>query len=109
MRLKPLVKLGVLAMCSFASLAQAQTVDVLRGQRLYELACIRCHTEAVHDRKQPAAKSFEEIRGYVRHWSGYLGLPWTANEIEDVTWYLNQRFYDYTPVMLPDRPLRSAR
>ena len=75
--------------------ALAQSADALRGQRLYENACIRCHGETVHDRKQRAATSLDDVRSYVRRWSGLLGMPWTNDEIEDVTLYLNERFYRF--------------
>lgn len=75
--------------------AYGQSADAIRGQRLYETACIVCHGESVHDRKQRAATSFEEIRRYVQRWSGVVGVPWTAVEIDDVVLYLNEQFYHY--------------
>jgi hypothetical protein len=40
--------------------------------------------------------SLEALRARVGAWSMHSGLGWSAEEIDDVTGYLNQRFYKLT-------------
>lgn len=79
-----------------AGLVQAQDpADVARGKALYEVTCVHCHDRSVHERKQLAARNFDDIRNYVRRWSSVAGQNWTPADIQAVTLYLNARFYRY--------------
>ena len=71
----------------------AQAAD--RGQALYEMGCDACHDKSVHQRSARHAASLEEIRNYVTRWSAALGTGWRDEEIDQVTDYLNQRYYHY--------------
>ena len=64
-----------------------------RGRMLYEARCVQCHSESVHGRR--SAKSYEEIRQWVHRWNNNLGSFWQDKEIEDVTTYLNNEYYQY--------------
>lgn len=66
-----------------------------RGQLLYENHCRECHASQVHIRNRSKARNLAEIRRWVDQWSRQLGLDWTAQEIGDVVFYLNQTFYLY--------------
>ena len=66
-----------------------------RGQLLYENHCLSCHTSVVHIRDRRSARSLEDIRKWTRRWAGELHLPWSAEEIDDVSHYLNARYYRY--------------
>jgi hypothetical protein len=66
-----------------------------RGRDLYELRCQGCHAESVHARARREAKTFDDVRHWVARWNDSLALRWTAEEIEDVTLYLNGRYYRY--------------
>ena len=79
----------------FAATAQAQSVDAARGRDLYEQSCGTCHGKSVHDRNPRSARSIDGIRGFVQHWSTAIGARWSAEEIDAVTLYLNQRYYHY--------------
>jgi cytochrome c5 len=87
--------------CALAALAAAlllptglpQAADAGRGQLLYENHCMVCHTSVVHVREKRKANSREEIRAWVLRWQNHLGLGWQRREIDDVTEFLNQRFY----------------
>lgn len=69
--------------------------DAERGRALYEQRCDSCHAESVHGRAKREANGFESLRGWVRRWSGNLGLKWSAEEIDDVSRYLNGRYYRF--------------
>ncbi len=75
--------------------APVKSADAERGGRLYETRCRACHSISVHNRGARKAKSFDGIRAQVERWSGEVGGNWTAEEIDDVTVYLNQRYYRF--------------
>jgi cytochrome c5 len=66
-----------------------------RGQLLYENHCKTCHESMVHIREQRRAKSVQDIQYWVGRWSNELDVEWSADEIEAVANYLNDRFYHY--------------
>ena len=74
----------------------ATGADPERGRALYEQRCDNCHAESVHGRAKREATGFDSLRGWVRRWSGNVGLKWTAEEIDDVSVYLNARYYRFT-------------
>jgi len=69
--------------------------DAARGRALYETRCGGCHDRSVHARAAKAAKSFDEVRGYVVSWDRQIGRLWRDDEIDAVTRYLNERYYRY--------------
>ena len=88
----PIVVLG------FAILLASQGVsaaDAERGQKLYQSRCDECHTESVHGREKRVAKDFDDVRRWVTRWSENVGARWGANEIDDVSSYLNDTYYHF--------------
>lgn len=69
--------------------------DAERGKLLYETRCGACHKSSVHSRSARKATSFTSLRAQVQRWSGEAGGSWTAGDIDDMTLYLNQRFYHF--------------
>ena len=82
---------GLLGLCASAT---AQGVD--RGQALYENHCQFCHEDWAHTRAERTVRSLGDLRARVSSWSVHAGLDWSAKEIDDVTRYLNRRFYGLT-------------
>ena len=74
--------------------ANAQSISE-RGQALYELRCGDCHSISLHKRSRPTARNYEDVRTWVRHWSGVERMNWEKQDIDAVTQYLNERFYKY--------------
>ena len=64
-----------------------------RGQALYEHHCQSCHESWAHTRDGRLVTTVGELRRRVEAWSIHSRLDWTAEEIEDVTDYLNRTFY----------------
>jgi mono/diheme cytochrome c family protein len=84
-----LVVAGVLLAPTFAAAAQFD-----RGQALYENHCRSCHEDWAHDREdRQVVGSLDALRARVAAWSIHSGLDWSAEEVDDVTGYLNRRFY----------------
>ena len=95
----PKPRLVLAAACVNAALivaaGSAMAGDASRGRDLYEQRCGQCHSESVHSRAKRAARSFDEIRGWVVRWSTTLELGWGDSEIEDVTLFLNDTYYRF--------------
>ena len=73
----------------------ALAADPERGSTLYETRCSACHESSVHQRSARKAKSFDGLRAEVLRWSAEAGGRWSRDEIDDVTLYLNQRYYGF--------------
>ncbi len=80
----------------FFGLRAAQAFgDAERGKMVYETRCTACHESSVYKQDSRKAKSFDALRAQVLRWSAEVGGVWTADEIDDVTLYLNQRYYRF--------------
>jgi hypothetical protein len=90
----PLLLLATLAL-AFAPTPDARAADAERGRALYESRCDNCHADSVHGRAKREASGFDSLRGWVRRWSGNLGLKWTDDEVDDVSVWLNGRYYKF--------------
>jgi hypothetical protein len=66
-----------------------------RGQLLYENHCMVCHESIVHIRSKQSARSLEDLHARVLHWARYMKLPWSEEEVGDVTRFLESRYYQF--------------
>jgi cytochrome c2 len=73
----------------------ANAQDAARGKELYETRCVGCHSKSVHNRASRKAGSFEAVRAEVSRWNKEMGGVWRTEEINDVTVYLNERYYKF--------------
>lgn len=64
-----------------------------RGQLLFENHCQKCHTSVKDIRETHRVRTLKDLEYWVTFWSSELKLPWSADEINDVVDYLNQRYY----------------
>lgn len=69
--------------------------DAGRGGVLYETRCVACHATSVHQRNARKATTFDGLRTQVLRWGTEVGGSWSGEEIDDVTLYLNQRYYRF--------------
>jgi hypothetical protein len=74
--------------------AAAETFD--RGEALYENHCTSCHEKSVHTRDTRRATSLADLRKWVATWSFHASLDWSSEEIDDVTDFMNRRYYHFT-------------
>jgi mono/diheme cytochrome c family protein len=74
---------------------QGKAANPERGQALYENRCGGCHAESVHGRRNRVAADFAQVRDQVRRWDRNLGGGWSNDELDDVTVFLNKRYYGY--------------
>ena len=91
------MRIPVLAVLAFLAALplSAASADAARGRTLYEARCSACHSTSVHSRNPRTAQDFDGIRFQVRRWAGETGTGWTADEIDDVSVYLNRRYYRF--------------
>jgi mono/diheme cytochrome c family protein len=77
------------------------TGEPSRGQLLYENHCQDCHRSTLHVREQRRAATRTALRGWVAHWAQETRLDWSGADIDDVTDYLNRRYYRLPPDRKP--------
>lgn len=66
-----------------------------RGEMLYQNHCVACHTTQLHWRDQRLAKDWSSLRAQVHRWEKNTGLTWSEEDIEAVSQYLNQLYYQF--------------
>lgn len=95
MKTSVVLALAAVAVVTTATAWRASAADRDRGMVLYEVRCVACHTTGVHNREVRRAKSYADVREWVERWSNFLGGDWGPAEIEDVSRYVNETFYDF--------------
>lgn len=86
---------GILALACAWGVNAASAADIERGRVLYETRCNVCHAIGVHIRQSRKAVNFDGIREQVVRWNRELGGAWGADEIDDVSVFINNRYYFY--------------
>jgi mono/diheme cytochrome c family protein len=79
-----------------ASVVALSAKEFDRGQALYENHCSACHDPQTHvagDARH--VTTMADLRARVAAWSVHSGLNWSAEDVNDVTDYLNRRFYQF--------------
>ena len=106
MRLVPVFEDGCVAQCARAVAATAMAVVFLhgspvlaqsRGELLYDMNCIACHSEKMHWRGAKLVNDWASLDAQVRHWQQAASLGWNDEDIMEVARYLNERFYGFAP------------
>ncbi len=82
------------SLCTVLVLPQAIAEEQFdRGQALYEHHCMSCHESWAHTREGRHVRTISELRARTEAWSIHSRLDWSAEEVNDVTDYLNRTFY----------------
>jgi hypothetical protein len=106
MRLVPVFEDGCVAQCARAVAATAMAVVFLhgspvlaqsRGELLYDMNCIACHSEKMHWRSGKLVNDWSGLEVQVRRWQQAASLGWSDADIMEVARYLNERFYGFAP------------
>jgi mono/diheme cytochrome c family protein len=80
-----------------AFVAVLRAVEFDRGQALYENHCSACHDPQAHLAGEARhVETLADLRARVAAWSVHSGLNWSTEDVDDVTDYLNRRFYHFT-------------
>jgi mono/diheme cytochrome c family protein len=88
----PLVLGSLLLTCP-----ETRAQDLQRGRSLYENHCQACHAKPLQRRKDSKIETLDDLRRRVSAWGDHAGEGWGAAEIDDVTGYLDDRFYHLRP------------
>jgi mono/diheme cytochrome c family protein len=93
----------VFLLTALASLAQAEAPllgNAARGELLYAMHCMACHSDQVHWRDKKLATDWRNLQSEVERWQGLSGLRWNPQDIADVAHYLNTAYYHYPAALL---------
>jgi|SRR5450759_140255 mono/diheme cytochrome c family protein len=78
------------------TVATAQPMsDPSRGELLYSMHCIACHSAEIHWREKKLATDWVGLKAQVSHWQGIAGLVWSDDDVAEVARYLNALHYHY--------------
>ena len=70
--------------------------DEKLGKELYDGRCLTCHKDTPYGKGPPKAQSLEALRSTTKLWASIApGTPWTQQDMDNVVFYLNQKFYHY--------------
>ena len=83
----------ILAVTSCSLARAAPEPHAGRGEMLYENHCIGCHDSVLHVRADRRVDTRAGVAAQVRRWSGAQGLQWNEGDIEEVTEFLDRRYY----------------
>lgn len=74
--------------------AQALTGDPIRGEKLHA-KCLDCHGTSLYEPDKRKIKSLKALRKEVKRWGTYYAPALSEQEVEDITVWLNERFYRF--------------
>jgi mono/diheme cytochrome c family protein len=79
---------------AFVGLSAAQDPPAAgRGELLYAIHCIACHSEQLHWRDGKVASDWPRLKAEVRRWQAAARLRWSEDDIVAVARYLNETIY----------------
>jgi len=84
-----------MAAVSPAPALAADMPNLERGRALYENHCQACHTQKVHTRPNRMALTAAAMRDIVDRWQREEDLRWSAQDIDDVVYFLGVTLYKF--------------
>lgn len=86
----------LLAAALLVAVSSAATAgDAARGRLLYETRCTGCHATSVHGRAKRTVAGCDALRAEVERWGRQSGPRWSADDVDDVALWLNERYYGF--------------
>jgi hypothetical protein len=86
--------LCLLSLWLFALPALAFTGDPVRGEKLHA-KCLDCHGTGLYAPDKRKITSLKALRKDVKRWGTYYAPSLNDQEVEDITAWLNERFYKF--------------
>ena len=74
--------------------AHALTGDSMRGEKLHA-KCLDCHGTGLYAPDKRKIVSLKALRKDVKRWGTYYAPALTDQEVEDITTWLNEKFYKF--------------
>ncbi len=72
-----------------------------RGEMLYSLHCIACHSKEIHWRDKGVARDWANLVAEVDRWQKVGRLRWDNRDVVDTARYLNRLHYHFPE---PEQP-----
>lgn len=69
--------------------------DIENGDSLHADNCVKCHDSSVYTRANRRVTSMPKLGAQVRMCKDNLGITWFDDEVEDVTMFLNKKYYHF--------------
>jgi hypothetical protein len=69
--------------------------DISHGKQLQQKNCMSCHDDGMYTRENRKISTPGGLTNQVRRCESTLGLQWFDEDIDDVSAYLNDRFYKF--------------
>jgi len=85
---------ALIASLALTASAPARAENFARGQELYDHHCQSCHEDLMHARNRKL-KTLDALRSRIRDWASHTGNTWSAEDVDDVLYYLNKSFYHF--------------
>lgn len=85
---------ALIASLALTASAPAHAENFARGQELYDHHCQSCHEDLMHARNRKL-KTLDALRSRIRDWASHTGNTWSAEDVDDVLYYLNKSFYHF--------------
>ncbi len=86
---------GLLGLVALLHTSVASAVNAERGRQLYENQCQACHSNLLHTKEARKIDTLTELQRRVAAWGIHAGQDWGAEEVNDVTLYLDRTFYRF--------------
>ena len=84
-----------LATGSARASGQERAPDLANGEKLVTENCSRCHDGSVYTRPNRRVKTLPGLGKQVRFCKDNLGITWFDDEVNDVIYFLNDRYYHF--------------
>jgi mono/diheme cytochrome c family protein len=86
---------AVLVLCGSAIAADSSRLpDYRRGAQLHDDACTGCHGPSMYSRPYHERNPYFTVRKQVEIWQDFVGMGWDEQQIADVAFYVQKRFYE---------------
>jgi len=87
------MKFAIALLLMLAAPAWAQ--DAQRGKALYDIHCVACHYERIHnrDRSRSLIRSLAQLRLEVVQRAAQTAQRFTIDDLDDIAEYLNRSHY----------------
>jgi mono/diheme cytochrome c family protein len=86
--------LGAATSVSAAETTQVRQPDFRRGWQLHDDTCTGCHGASMYSRPYHERNPYFTVRKQVEIWQEFVGMGWTQEQIADVAYYVQKRFYE---------------
>lgn len=90
-----IMNIALLGLITITACSKSSQDDpVVRGEQIHKV-CLPCHNTTLYVSPQRKIKSLPELREEVARWGDYYNPALSQQDIDDVTAYLNAKFYNF--------------